>query len=305
MGRRTYAGNAGSTTLSSDITSASTSIAVADATNWPSPSGTTSVAIIARGTASEEKITFSGRSGNTLTGCVRGFDGTAAAAHTAGQTIEHGLSATDIDEVNDHTFDTTNDDHTQYLNTTRHDITGRHTFGAGLGTPTAPPVIPLTGVSATGTGAAPARQDHTHGYNPPACRIYNSASISIPTGALTVLTFDSERYDTDSMHSTSVNTSRITINTAGVYILTGTVSFPANATGFRQTALRLNGGTFIASDVRASIATGIELIIATTWKFAAADYVELLVQQTSGAPLNVTSLSAYSLEFAASWVAVG
>src|ERR1044072_4576369 len=111
MGRRVYVGNAGATTLASDITAGSTSIAVTDATNWPSPTGgTAAVAIIGRNTSSEEKIPFSGRGGNTLTGCVRGFDSTAAATHTAGQAVEHGLSATDMDEVNDHTFDTTNDD---------------------------------------------------------------------------------------------------------------------------------------------------------------------------------------------------
>lgn len=62
----------------------------------------------------------------------------------------------------------------------------------------------------------------------PACRLTRtSTSQAISRNTFTAITFDSEAFDTDSMHSTSSNTSRITINTAGLYLFSGFVEGPA------------------------------------------------------------------------------
>lgn len=67
---------------------------------------------------------------------------------------------------------------TQYLNTARHDITTRHTFGAALGTPTAATLSQPGDTAATGTGALAAREDHVHG---------REGSMVVATGAYTAL----------------------------------------------------------------------------------------------------------------------
>ena len=60
------------------------------------------------------------------------------------------------------------------------------------------------------------------GYDVKACKVFFSVNQSIPNGAVpTVVTFDQEEYDTDNMHAPIPNPSRITINTAGKYLLQG------------------------------------------------------------------------------------
>lgn len=142
--------------------------------------------------------------------------------------------------------------------------------------------------------------------NPPKCRVYNSAAISITTsGADQALTFNSERFDADTMHSTSVNTGRITFTTAGTYDVGCAVGFAGHATGRRTVRLRVNGTTVIAVDERPAVSSGIPdntaIVLSTMYAFSAGDYVEVVVQQTSGGALNVFSASAYSPEFWAIW----
>ena len=76
-------------------------------------------------------------------------------------------------------------------------------------------------------------------------RVYNSAAQSITTSSATALTFDTERYDTDTIHSTSVNTSRLTCITAGIYIISGQMEFASNTVGLREVFIQLNGTTRI------------------------------------------------------------
>ena len=78
-------------------------------TNWPTGvDNRPFYVVIDRGTALEEKILCSARSGNTLSvfndGITvgRGADGTAIAAHDINAVIEHVFTATDADEANEH-----------------------------------------------------------------------------------------------------------------------------------------------------------------------------------------------------------
>lgn len=136
----------------------------------------------------------------------------------------------------------------------------------------------------------------------PGARVFNSANISIPDSTNTTLTFDSERFDTDTIHSTSSNQGRLTATTAGVYIITGHVTWAANATGYREVFIKLNGTTTIAESTHnANVGATTHQSIATIYKLAAADYVELRVNQTSTAALNVTTNGNFSPEFAMMW----
>lgn len=104
MARREFAGAAAATTLTGAITASTTSIPIADATNWPTGSVGPFLVVIARGTANEEKVLVTSRSGTTLTCTLgnRGYDGTTAAAHASGVAIEHCAGAIDFDEANAH-----------------------------------------------------------------------------------------------------------------------------------------------------------------------------------------------------------
>lgn len=147
-------------------------------------------------------------------------------------------------------------------------------------------------------GARLSVNDSIGTYNQPRARIYNSSTQSISTATLTTLTFNSERYDTGAMHSTSTNTSRLTVPKPGVYLVGGHVEFAANATGQRGLYLYLNGATYLAYDIHdASAANETAVTVSTVDQFVVGDYVELRVYQSSGGMLNVNSVSRYTPEF--------
>ncbi len=130
-------------------------------------------------------------------------------------------------------------------------------------------------------------------------RVYNNANLSTANATVTILPFNSERWDTDAIHDVAANTTRLTCNTAGKYLITGNISFAANATGTRYAAVRLNGTTVVGYDQRAAVGgTSNTLItVATVYDLAVSDYVELMVGQDSGGALDVLYASAYSPEF--------
>lgn len=124
---------------------------------------------------------------------------------------------------------------------------------------------------------------------PPAVRAYSTVAISIANNTLTALTFNTELYDTDTMWSSGAPT-RVTFTTAGVYLVTMVVAWDNNIVGDRFGQIRKNGTDVLA---RESKDTGdrSDLIvphnITIEEQFAAADYVEVMVQQTSGAALLI------------------
>lgn len=130
-------------------------------------------------------------------------------------------------------------------------------------------------------------------------RVYHNASQSITTATTTALAFNSERADTNTIHDTVTNNSRLTCQTAGVYYITASVQFAANATGFRQVGIRLNGTTALAFQ-RTPSPGGSDaalLTISTAYALSAADYVEATVYQNSGGSLNVDTSANFTPEF--------
>jgi hypothetical protein len=133
-------------------------------------------------------------------------------------------------------------------------------------------------------------QGITDAHNMPAARAFNSAAQTITTATVTALTFDSERYDTDTIHDTVTNNSRLTCKHAGVYEIVGHMGWAVSAAGtFRQMKLRVNGATVIATGTGSPSAShGSEMAVPAQWKMAVNDYVELTVQQDSGGNLTVS-----------------
>lgn len=127
--------------------------------------------------------------------------------------------------------------------------------------------------------------------DPPTVSLSRGGNQSIPNNALTAVIFSRENYDTDSMHSVSVNPSRITFTTAGVYLVTGYIVFDSDATpsGDRVVEIRKNGVDIVAHDARGAGGTDLRpaISVACQEQFSATDYVELLVHQTSGGALDV------------------
>ncbi len=130
---------------------------------------------------------------------------------------------------------------------------------------------------------------------PITARVYNSSNISIPDITSTVLTFNSERWDANNLHSTGSLTSRITLDAARTCTVTASVAFGATGGTLRDVWLQVNGGTIIAA-TSVPINTSSYATVSTVYKFAAADYVEVAAYQNSGGAINVVALPNYSPE---------
>jgi hypothetical protein len=146
----------------------------------------------------------------------------------------------------------------------------------------------LTADSAEATGlkwAAPAAGGSFAGV-----RVKKSTSQSIPNATETVLTFDTETFDTDGFHDNSTNSGRLTVpvGKAGYYSIYFCIQWDVNATGDREVSLYINGtATGLCGSNQAGDAT---LYIfnngTTTFYLAEGDYVQLTGYQDRGGALN-------------------
>jgi hypothetical protein len=124
------------------------------------------------------------------------------------------------------------------------------------------------------------------------CSLYSSVSVSIPNSTWTAVNFNSESLDTNAYHSTSSNTSRITIpaGKAGKYIIFGKAQFQKNGTGRRLAKLRINGTGTSYSEGEAPPSnnqdTSITLTCINFASLSVNDYLELYVYQESGGSLD-------------------
>jgi hypothetical protein len=116
---------------------------------------------------------------------------------------------------------------------------------------------------------------------PPGCQVYRSAALNISNNTATTLSWDAETYDTDSMHSTSVNPTRITFNTGGTYLLNVYVgSASATYTEYAVQVL-LNGAPSVRNiDFINPTWPGARYVVIRS--FSAGDYIEIVFEQSSG-----------------------
>lgn len=143
----------------------------------------------------------------------------------------------------------------------------------------------------------------------PAARVYNSGDIDPATSSWVTLTFDSERFDPDSMHSTVANTDRLTVptNGDGIYLIGGAAKL--DVSGLGETShlyglrVLLNGATVIYEKMlglRGSFADDIVIEVGGfPYALAATNYLQLQVYTTYDC--DVLAGSNYSPVFWAMW----
>lgn len=139
--------------------------------------------------------------------------------------------------------------------------------------------------------------------DPPRCQIFQSAGQSFTDGAaLAVVAFNSESYDTASMHDPVTNNSRITFTTAGTYLLSVYIDLPTATYTVFEIQLRLNGVSSLRTQNFVNPPGGI-VRFPFERAFAAGDYVEMLFRQTSGAN-RTNSFGNNTTGMTARWVAL-
>lgn len=141
--------------------------------------------------------------------------------------------------------------------------------------------------------------------NPPSCRAYHNTTQSINNATLTTLSLNAEAWDTDTMHNTVTNNSRLTIKTAGLYIVTVEVILAANGTGVRVANLLLNGSELPINNGNAASAFDSRILYSTQEKLALNDYLEIGIYQTSGGALSTVQSATRAPSLTATWVGIG
>lgn len=145
---------------------------------------------------------------------------------------------------------------------------------------------------------------------PPGVRAQRTTTQSLTSGTAAAVIFNAaDQWDYDAMHDPAVNPSRITINTAGNYLLVSSLEFAAQTTaaGIRQVYWRLNGGTVIGgveTQPMTSAFNSLPVAVSSSAiaRLVVGDYVELMALQTSGGSLNINASTDYSARAALQWL---
>ena len=150
------------------------------------------------------------------------------------------------------------------------------------------------GIAIDSTGRPHLQGQNRFRYLQSGVRALRTTAQSINDSTTTVIAFNAtDDFDTDGLHDTVTNNSRLTAAIAGKYFIYCFVDWAANATGVRICRIEKNSaGTPTSANVIAgtySLADATFLVnnnVACLASLAAGDHVEVIVFQTSGGALN-------------------
>ena len=138
----------------------------------------------------------------------------------------------------------------------------------------------------------------------PSVRVSNSADQTIANNdAAVVLTFNTDLWDTAGFHSTTTNTSRLTVPPGydGTYMIGGTAQFEAAAAGQRIYSICYNGDLnnpiMQVQHTNNTAANRMALPVITPYQLDADDYVEFRVYQNRGGVLDIRAINYWSPVF--------
>jgi hypothetical protein len=153
-------------------------------------------------------------------------------------------------------------------------------------------------VQVTGTGITPiggaCQAQSAHVATAPVADVsaqVRGPGMIVPFSTHTAFTFTTEVFDTDDMFSPGAPT-RLTVNTAGKYLIQGTVAwFSTLIDGRHDVCIRSNGTTILGCDTMAlDVQNGTNSVIIHR-ALAAGDYVELVVFQDASSISPTTTIA--------------
>ena len=135
------------------------------------------------------------------------------------------------------------------------------------------------------------------------CLLTHSTKTDLASGVFTGLNWDTETVDVGAMHSTAVNSSRITIAVDGTYLISVTVPFNTNSSGTRGIRVMKNDATEVAGSrsMHAANPTAgtMTAVQSQTWvPLVATDYLTVQAIQESGSTGSVSTAAAASFAVA-------
>lgn len=127
---------------------------------------------------------------------------------------------------------------------------------------------------------------------PAAVSTANTGGQSITNAAWAFISFDGEGYDTDGMITPTSTT--VTVNTAGIYVISASVSWPGNPTGQRICAIARNAasagtGALVEVYQQATGALETKQSLSYIANLDVSDTIKLAVFQNSSATLNTVT----------------
>ncbi len=191
-----------------------------------------------------------------------------------------------------------------------HEGTTRHMTGFAWYRPNPGIYLPLAGGAMT--GVIDMQGNHVHGLDPPvhitdaaskqyvdwkvreevtrpAVRARRTTDQTIQNSTFTKVTFDMVDHDNDTMWEGVTNPDRITIQTAGIYLIIGQVHWTPHIDGYRIQLLRHSTVGYIAR-TQTQYGAMDDLWrgnVATTWDCAVGNSIELRVFQSCGDTLDI------------------
>jgi len=127
-----------------------------------------------------------------------------------------------------------------------------------------------------------------------ACRLTKATTQTIATATDTAISFgasDTEDFDAEGWHDPSTNNSRITVDEAGLYLITGFILWTGDNTGIRTAYIYKNGSQLtVARQIVNGVGSAADSVQTQLIEvLASSDYIELYGRQTSGGNLDTTN----------------
>lgn len=120
---------------------------------------------------------------------------------------------------------------------------------------------------------------------------FRGTTQSIPSNTQTTISFSTVNFDTD-LYWAAGSPTRLTVpaGLAGQYVITACLIWANNATGDREIRIKKNGTTILSDVLAAGAPSGNSIQNVTALAvLASGDFIELEVNQISGAALVVNS----------------
>jgi hypothetical protein len=118
---------------------------------------------------------------------------------------------------------------------------------------------------------------------------YMNTTVAIPNATNTFVAFADESFDTNSIHSTVTNNTRMTIPTgyAGKWLINGSILWQTGSSTQRSIGLYKNGGYYGIWDMTPASSGTQTQTMSVVLSLAVNDYIEMMVYQGSGGNLNL------------------
>lgn len=119
---------------------------------------------------------------------------------------------------------------------------------------------------------------------PPMCRVKQTSGQVVYDASSAVIAFNAEDFDTDAMHDNATNNSRVTIKTAGVYLIIASAAYTAGISDDASMSIFKNGAGGIGGYTSWGPAnTGAGMTTSILIELAVNDYIQLLLYQNNSA----------------------